>query len=76
LLGIKFVNPISSKVESFPQYIKEVALYSMEDNNKVFILDHEHQWYSYDILGDNHLKTDFRVLHLIIKSYNDWLSEP
>jgi len=76
LLGIKFVNPISSKVKSFPLNIKEVALYAKENNNKVFILDDGNKWYTYNILGDTHLKTDFNLLHLIIKSYNEWLSKP
>jgi hypothetical protein len=75
LLGIKFVNPISSKVKSFPPNIKEVVLYAKE-NNKVFMLDDENKWYEYNILGDNHLKTDFNLLHLIIESYNEWLNKP
>jgi hypothetical protein len=74
LFGLRFVNPVTSKVNSFPQNIKEVWLYGLNDNNKVFILNKDVQWFAYDIY-DSNLKADFRVLQSILKSYDEWLKD-
>lgn len=71
LLGLRFVTPVTSKVNSFPQSIKETWLYGTSNNNKVFILSHDNQWFAYDIY-DSSVKADFMVLQLLLNSYEEW----
>lgn len=74
LLGLRFVTPVTSKVNTFPQSIKETWLYGSSNNNKVFILSHDNQWFAYDIY-DSSVKADFMVLQLILKLYEEWIKE-
>jgi hypothetical protein len=73
IIGIKFIKPISSKVNALPNDIQEVWYSTNPTNSKhnIFLITSNKEFYSYEVQDDN-LIHDFEILNSILTSFDKY----